>query len=94
MEVYGNEGELFTVGSNDIVTRYKGQRVESAIYPAPPLKQNESNSLDYLAAVLHHEIDPKGDLSSLETNMIVVQILDAARTSIEQGKTVALKPLP
>src|SRR6202789_645107 len=94
MEVYGNEGTLFTVGSNDIVTRYKGQRVESAIYPAPPLKQNESNSLDYLAAVLHHEIDPKGDLSSLETNMIVVQILDAARTSIEQGKTVTLKPLP
>ncbi len=37
--------------------------------------------------------DPKGDLSSLETNMIVVQILDAARTSIQQGKTVALKPL-
>jgi predicted dehydrogenase len=94
MEVYGNEGTLFTVGSTDIVTRYKGQRVESAIYPAPPLKQNESNSLDYLAAVLHHEIDPKGDLSSLETNMIVVQILDAARTSIEQGKTVTLKPLP
>ncbi|HTJ29567.1 MAG TPA: Gfo/Idh/MocA family oxidoreductase, partial [Acidobacteriaceae bacterium] len=94
MEVYGNAGELFTVGPGDIVTRYKGQRVESAIYPAPQLKQNESNSLDYLAAVLHHQIDPKGDLSSLETNIIVVQILDAARTSIQQGKTVALKPLP
>jgi hypothetical protein len=44
--------------------------------------------------VLHHEIEPTGDLSSLETNMIVVQILDAARESIRTGKTVMLKPLP
>jgi glucose-fructose oxidoreductase len=94
MEVYGNKGEFFTVAGNDIVTRYKGEKTESPAHPAPALAQNESNSLDYLAAVLHHEIDPKGDLSSLETNMIVVQILDAARTSIKTGKTVELKPLP
>jgi predicted dehydrogenase len=94
MEVYGNKGELFTIAGNDIVTRYKGEKTESPVHPAPALAQNESNSLDYLAAVLHHDIDPKGDLSSLETNMIVVQILDAARTSIQTGKTVMLKPLP
>ena len=94
MEVYGNKGELFTVAGKDIITRYKGDKTESPAHPAPALPQNQSNSLDYLAAVLHHDIDPKGDLSSLETNMIVVQILDAARTSIQTGKTVALKPLP
>jgi predicted dehydrogenase len=94
MEVYGNLGELFTVAGNDIVTRYKGEKTESPAHAAPALPQNQSNSLDYLAAVLHHDIDPKGDLSSLETNMIVVQILDAARTSIKEGKTVMLKPLP
>lgn len=94
MEVYGNGGTMFTVGPGNIISRYKGQKVESAIYPAPNLPQNQSNSLDYLAAVLHHQIDPKGDLSSLETNMVVVQILDAARTSIQEGKTITLKPLP
>jgi len=94
MEVYGNGGTMFTVGPGNIISRYKGQKVESAIYPAPALPQNQSNSLDYLAAVLHHQIDPKGDLSSLETNVIVVQILDAARTSIKEGKTITLKPLP
>ncbi|WP_047491429.1 Gfo/Idh/MocA family protein [Terriglobus sp. TAA 43] len=94
MEVYGNGGTMFTVGPGNIISRYKGQKVESAIYPAPNLPQNQSNSLDYLAAVLHHQIDPKGDLSSLETNMVVVQILDAARTSIKEGKTITLKPLP
>ena len=76
------------------MTRYKGEKTESAAHAAPKLPQNESNSLDYLAAVLHGQIKPDGDLSSLETNMIVVQILDAARTSIKEGKTVMLKPLP
>jgi len=93
MEVYGNGGEFFTVAGNNIVTRYKGEKTESPVHPAPALAQNESNSLDYLAAVLHHDIDPKGDLSSLETNIVVVQILDAARTSIKEGKTITLKPL-
>ncbi len=93
MEVYGTQGEFFTVAGKDIVTRYKGEKTESAAHPAPVLAQNQSNSLDYLAAVLHGQIDPKGDLSSLETNMIVVQILDAARESARQGKTISLKPL-
>ncbi len=94
MEVYGTGGELFTVAGKDIVTRYKGDKAESAAHPAPALPQNESNSLDYLAAVLHGNIRPAGDLSSLETNLVVVQILDAARDSIKLGKTVQVKALP
>jgi glucose-fructose oxidoreductase len=94
MEVYATQGEFFTVAGNNIITRYKGEKVESAAHAAPALAQNQSNSLDYLAAVLHKDINPAGDLSSLETNMIVVQILDAARESIKQGKTITLKPLP
>ena len=96
MEVYGTQGELFTVAGNDIITRYKGEpaRTEQTPHTAPALPKNQSNSLDYLAAVLHGEIKPEGDLSSLETNMIVVQILDAARESIKEGKTITLKPLP
>lgn len=93
MEVYGTAGELFTVGAKDVVTRYKGERAESAAHAAPGLEKNVSGSLEYLAAVLRHEIDPKGDLSSLETNVVVVQILDAARTSIKTGKTVELRVL-
>ena len=34
------------------------------------------------------------DLSSLDTNMVVMQILDAARESSKEGRTIALKPLP
>jgi len=54
----------------------------------------ESNSLDYLVAVLRGEIKPDGDPSSLETNVVVVQIMDAARRSVATGKTIALEKLP
>jgi glucose-fructose oxidoreductase len=41
--------------------------------------------------VLNGKITPKGDLSSLDTNIVVMQILDAARESVRTGKTVHLK---
>jgi glucose-fructose oxidoreductase len=92
-EVYGNAGYAITVGSNRLRVRYRGQDVESQI-TAPPLSKPESNSLAYLAAVLHGKIKPDGDLSSLATNVVVMQILDAARQSAQTGKTVAITALP
>jgi glucose-fructose oxidoreductase len=93
MEVYGVTGYVITVAANDLRTRYKGEKAESQS-PAPPLPANESNSLAYLAAVLHGQIKAQGDLSALDTNLVVMQILDAARTSAKTGRTVELKPLP
>jgi hypothetical protein len=61
---------------------------------APELPKAESNSLDYLAAVLRGEIKPDGDASSLETNMVVMQIMDAARRAAKTGITVQIEKLP
>jgi glucose-fructose oxidoreductase len=93
MEVYGNAGYAITVGADKLRVRYRGQDGESPL-AAPPLQQPHRDSLHYLAAVLHGEIKPDGDLSSLETNMVVVQILDAARRSAQTGRTITLTPLP
>ncbi len=93
MEVYGSTGYIITVAADNLRVRYQGEKTESQ-KPAPPLPANQSNSLTYLAAVLQGEINPQGDLSSLNTNIIVMQILDAARTSAKTGRTVELKPLP
>jgi glucose-fructose oxidoreductase len=41
--------------------------------------------------VLRGELEPKGDLTALDTNVIVMQILDAARESARTGKTVQLR---
>jgi glucose-fructose oxidoreductase len=92
-EVYGTAGYAITVGADRLRVRYRGQEAESQI-TAAPLPPPENNSLNYLAAVLRGRLDPANDLSSLETNMIVMQILDAARTSAQTGKTVQLTPLP
>jgi glucose-fructose oxidoreductase len=92
-EVYGTTGYAITVGPDRLRVRYHGQGVESQT-TAPPLAQSESNSLNYLAAVLHGHVEPDGDLSSLSTNLVVMQILDAARRSAQTGKTIPLSPLP
>jgi glucose-fructose oxidoreductase len=93
MEVYGNAGYAITVGSDRLRVRYRGQQTESQT-TAPPLSKSESNSLDYLASVLHGHVKPDGDLSSLDTNMVVMQILDAGRRSAQEGRTVSVTPLP
>jgi glucose-fructose oxidoreductase len=93
LEVYGNAGYVITVGSDHLRVRYRGQNVESQT-SAPPLAKPAGNSLDYLAAVLHGRIKPDGDLSSLDTNVVVMQILDGARRSAQTGRTVAIEPLP
>ncbi len=91
-EVYGNGGYAITVGPSHLRVRYKGEPSETEL-TAPPLSPSESNSLGYLAAVLRGQVKPEGDLSSLETNMVVMQILDAGRRSAQTGKTVPISPL-
>ncbi|WP_263355680.1 Gfo/Idh/MocA family protein [Acidicapsa ligni] len=93
MEVYGATGYAITVAADDLRVRYAGEKAESSI-KAPPLTENEQSSLDYLVAVFRGQIHPQGDLNSLDTNMVVMQILTAARESVKSGRTIELKPLP
>jgi predicted dehydrogenase len=93
MEVYGVTGYAITVGADKLRVRYAGEKAESMM-SASPVPKAESNSLDYLAGVLRGEIKPDGDPSSLETNLVVMQILDAARRSAQTGKAVELTTLP
>jgi glucose-fructose oxidoreductase len=93
MEVYGATGYLITVGPDQVRLRTKGQAQDSET-TAPPLTPPNDGSLHYLAAVLNGTLQPSGDLTSLETNVVVMQILDAARQSAREGRTIKLAPLP
>jgi glucose-fructose oxidoreductase len=93
MEVYGATGYLITVGPTGIRERTKGQQQETTS-TAPPLEPPYDGSLHYLAAALTGKIKPSGDLTSLDTNVVVMQILDAARRSAREGRTVQLSPVP
>jgi predicted dehydrogenase len=89
LEVYGETGYAIAgTGGNELKVRFAGRREESRV-PAP-LPPDEADSISYLIAVARGKVKPSG-LSSLENNMIVTEILDAARESVRTGKTVALK---
>ncbi len=92
MEVYGATGYAITVGPDKLRTRLAHQDAEQ-LRTAPALDPAESSSLSYLAAVLRGQIEPKGDLSALDTNVVVMQILDAARESARTGRSVRLTKL-
>jgi len=92
-EIYGNKGYAITVGLTKLRLRFVGEKQESEI-TADPLTPPNDGSLHYLSAVMNGSLKPDGDQASLDTNMIVMQILDAARESARTGRTIKLKPLP
>ncbi len=88
MEVYGKTGYAITVKRDDLRVRREGEEHEQQI-AAKPIGAPYDNSLSYFRAVL---VDgAKEDaLSSLKTNVTVTEILDAARRSAAEGKTIQL----
>jgi glucose-fructose oxidoreductase len=92
MEVYGATGYAITVGADQVRLRHEHDS-EERLTTAAPLAGPQKDSLSYLAAVLRGQIAPKGDLTALDTNVAVMQILDAARESARSGKTVRLSRL-
>ena len=87
MEVYGQKGYAITVGRDAVRVRLPEKEEISA--DAKPLEKTKGDSVSYLRAVLLGGLKPEGQ-SSLETNVIVTEILDAARQSAATGKTISL----
>jgi predicted dehydrogenase len=88
MEVYGQTGYAITVAGNDLRVRRSGASTEEQL-AAKPVPAPYDNSLSYLRAVIIDGAKEDG-FSSLETNVTVTEILDAARRSAATGKTVHL----
>jgi glucose-fructose oxidoreductase len=90
IEVYGKTGYVITVARDDLKVRRAGEKQEQLI-AAQKVPFPYADSITYLRAVVLDGLKPDA-LSSLETNVIVTQILDASRQSAATGKTVNLKP--
>jgi predicted dehydrogenase len=87
-EVYGETGYAIATGGNNLKVRLPN-KTEESVTPAA-LPADEADSISYLKAVARGKLKP-GGLSSLENNLIVTEILEAARESIRSGKTITLK---
>jgi len=88
MQVYGRTGEISTILRDHAMVHRPGQPAKEE--EAPKLSAPYDDSLRYFAAVVRGEIDDHNSLSSIETNLIVSEILDAARQSAHTGKTITL----
>jgi predicted dehydrogenase len=88
-EVYGVNGYAIATSGDGLRVRLPGQKAEEARKPAPR-KPEERDSISYLLAVARGQFKSSG-LSSLENNVIVTEILDAARESARTGRTVTLR---
>lgn len=88
MEVFGETGYLHALDNVNITSRKREKILGSKVAEALPAPLNDP--MVYLAAVLHNEIPGTDDLSSLKYNMIVMEILDAAKRSAASGKRIVL----
>ena len=91
LEVYGQTGYVITVRRDEVRVRREGAEEERVA--AKPLPAPYDDPISCLRAVVLGEAAPDG-LSSLATNLIVTEILDAARQSAASGKTIRLPATP
>jgi len=88
MEVYGTTGYLHALNGDEMmvqVNEKEGAKKQLAM----PLPKNRFDPFAYLASVIRGKIDPQPyDLSALENNLMVMQILELAKKSAKEGKTM------
>ncbi|MEX0883565.1 MAG: Gfo/Idh/MocA family oxidoreductase [Cyclobacteriaceae bacterium] len=90
MEVYGKSGYLIAKNNAQLVSRVEGERQEK-LQTLPQRPYPYDDPFSFLAAVVRSEIQVSSkDLSSLENNMVVVEILEAAKKSGREGKRIYL----
>lgn len=86
-EVYSEQSYAVATGGNHLRVRLPGQQEQTRT--PEPLPADEADSVSYLLSIARGRRRPEG-LSSLENNMIVTEILTAARESARTGKRVVL----
>jgi predicted dehydrogenase len=90
MELYGTRGYVMTDNRSVIRTRASESAKESS-QSLEELDSPRNDPFSYFKAVIEGKVTPGAyDPSSLANNMIVMEILDAARQSARQGRTIKL----
>jgi len=94
MEVYGTTGAIYADNRNTLRMRiaegYDGYKEISHKLEELPSPYNDPFS--FFAAVIRKEVIlTPFDLSTLENNMVVMEILEAAKLSARKGKSILIK---
>ena len=89
VEIYGKTGEVKTLGRDSLSVRKAGEELAKT-EQAPALTPPADDELKYLRAVVLEGLKPSGQ-SSLDVNVVVAEVMDAARESAKTGKRVSIK---
>ena len=91
MEVYGATGYAFALNATDLRVRQTQAETETTRQAQARVAPYD-DPFTYLAAVVRGTITvAPTDLSALENNLVVMEILDAAKRSAQTGERVALE---
>ncbi len=91
MEVWGERGVIHAFDGTNVQFRLKEGNFGLVTKPKA-LAEPNNDPLVYLTAVLRGKISSENDQAGLKYNMIAMEILDAAKRSINEGKRIVLQP--
>ena len=92
MEVYGETGYVITTDNTNMRIRTAATKSEQPMLVTAKDVPVYTDPFTYFTDVVRGRVKvPENGLYSLENNVMVVRILDAARESAKTGKTVMLK---
>jgi predicted dehydrogenase len=93
MEIYGLDGVIYADNGNDLRIRYAEgyDGFEEASFELPDREAPYDDPFSYFKGVIEGSVKVEpGDLSALGNNLVVMEILDAARESARTGRTIEL----
>jgi predicted dehydrogenase len=90
LEVYGTKSYVKTIDGSRLRFR-KNEQAKELLLELDPLPYPDSDPFALLSALVNGHQAYIPDLNSLENNMIVMRILDAAMRSSREGKTIYLE---
>ncbi len=90
IEIYGKTGYILADRQQSKLRA--NAKTQEVVRPGETLQRPYNDPFAYLAAVVRGEVKvTPTDLSSLTNNVIVVEILEAAKKSAQEGRTIRLK---
>ena len=94
MEVYTEKGFIHSLNGTDM-SIMRDEKSGAQSLEAPKLAKPVHDPFSYLMAVIRGEVNPQDhELSSLQNNLTVMEILEAAKISAREGRVVRLEELP
>ncbi len=86
-EIYTQSASFFA-NKNELKIKNGGRFASEENIKLDPIPSPEQDSFLYLTAVVRGQINPANSLSSIENNVLVVEILEKAIQSAKEGKVI------